>query len=80
VCRMEIGHAIAESVTGFIKRGPDFEPNIEHVGFFIAGVTQGQGFLRVIQLSPVSSIPPLFRTDTYWSSTLSSRGSASVAE
>ena len=77
---MDINHAIAESVTGFIKHGPDFEPNIEHLGFLIAGVAHGQGFLRVILLSPVSSIPPLFRTNTYWSSTLSSRDSASVAE
>jgi hypothetical protein len=47
-------------VAGLSVRKPRFAPSLVHVGFVVDKVALEQGFLRVLQFSSVSIIPPLF--------------------
>jgi len=70
---------LRQSVAGFILRKPGFDPTTVH-GKLVEKVTSGQGFLRVLPSSPVSSSPSMFHIRLTFNIILSIRTSGQNLE
>jgi len=62
------------SLLSVYLRRPGFDPKSVHVRFVVDKVSLGQVFLRLLQTSPVSVIPPVLHTDSFINTLLSSQG------